>query len=707
MTDHGTYVAAALGLPEREFISLMPAAGVSIVPAQVGAAGRTGTAIDVGGAPVKQVELVIGALSQGATFEMLVEDSADGQTFSAVQGGQISGTNPIAIDATSSALRRLAYSGTGRFLRTSVTSTGGNNPTVWMTARILTAPGVSTDELSLANLTTLAKWALLRRLANRPVDDLRRLIALSGTDPLAAGAGPEVLLAMLDERDALATAGLSISAADELLRGPSPAAADILEQQAETLLTAIRSANRAIQDESTVAPAQSSMLLAKVLSSIGWDEQLIARVLRTDVLAIAWEDYDVGLSALPGGVTLSATLNFDAAEQRLTASRSVRPSTLRTALEPLLAQATGDFQQALTAIDSEAALREAALADAQALLRAVSLPTHRVSVGAAAVTAFDVPDEWERRFFYDREAGDLCLTGWMTTADADAIKRLFSTAPVVNFNTLVDGLRNASSAYQPAAGNALVVREGTAGQLTVEALLLDTEGLQVPRGRPSRTAPSRLAPRPPPLQGRGGARPGGRLRPGDRRSADLAARRSSRRRRAGQLCGARCERPAADQRPRDACVPHRLPRAIRRRRTIASPRSAHRRGRPRRGRSSVAPRRLDRPRPHRHTDPAGIRPARRRVVFAARPLRLLGLRGVLEAGAVAEAFAAAAGATIDHERLAAALTTTPAPCICSRPRTGSALPGRRGSEYPPSSYNWPSASSWAGSSACPPTCWSA
>jgi hypothetical protein len=479
-TDHLAYIAAALGLPEREFMALMPTAVMSIAPERVSGAGRTGATVDVGDAPLKNVEVVVGALSQGATFALLVEHSADGQTFAAVPGAQIGGANPITIDATASRLRRFAYSGPSRFLRTSVSSTGGTTPTLWMTTRILTAPGIVDDELSLGNLTTLCKWALLRRLTDRPIDDLRTLIALTAADPLAPGANPGVALQLLDDRDAIAAAGMSIAAADQLLRGPTARAAATLEQQAETLLAAARGASRSILDESTVAPAQTNVLLTTVLTSLGWDQELIARVVSADALAIRWADYDIPLGAVPAGVTLPASLTFDSGGRRLTASRTVRPAVLRGDLAPLLGAATGDFQQALAALDAEAARRETVLVEVQSLLRAVTLPTHRVSVGAATVGAFDVTHEWEARFYLDREAGDLCFTGWMSTADADALKLLAGTPPVIaNFTSLIDNLRAASVAYQPAADNTLVVHEGgAAAGVAVEALLLDTVDLQ-------------------------------------------------------------------------------------------------------------------------------------------------------------------------------------------------------------------------------------
>jgi Tc toxin complex TcA C-terminal TcB-binding domain/Neuraminidase-like domain/Salmonella virulence plasmid 28.1kDa A protein len=486
LSDHHSYLAAALGLTERELASLLPTGVTSIQPTQVAAAPTSGDPIDIGPASLKEVEVVVGATSVGAAFSLLIEHADDDGVFVAVPAAEIGGTNPIAISGASNVLSRFSYSGTKRYLRTSVSSTAGANPTMWMTARVLTSPGFVTDELSLANLTTLCRCAVLRRVFDQPIQELRTLMQLSGINPLAAGATPDVALDLLEARDVLATLGLSITEADALLRGPSGSASDDLERGAEAFLTTIRTANGTVHDESTVTPDQRSVLLAKVLTNLGWDEPLVARVLSADVLATTWADYSAPLDApptLPAGASLPASVTYDTATKRLTAPRSTRPAQLRAQLAPVLAVATGALLDALTAIDTEAARREAALADAYALLRAKKLPTHRAHLGAAVSLTLDIPSEWEGRFYHDRTTNELCFVGWMTAADAVALKALAGTPPIVpNFAGIIDTLRAASISYQPATDNRLTVREGTTGsantELAIEELLLDTVDTQ-------------------------------------------------------------------------------------------------------------------------------------------------------------------------------------------------------------------------------------
>jgi len=481
ISDQLTYVAAAVGLAETEFTSLIATGVASVLPIQAGTATVTGAAIDLDNASITVVEILTGAISNGATFAVLVEHSNDNQTFAALPDAELGTTNPIAITATTGLLTRYTYTGTRRFLRTTISSTAGATPSLWIATRILTSAGSISDELSLANLSTLCRCGVLRRMCGMPIADVRTLMTLSGMNPLASTAGPETALGLMAGRDALATIGLSIADADRLLGGPSGSAFDESERRAEALLTTSRSEFRAIVDESTVAPDQRSALLVKVLTGLGWNEQLIATVVGATVLGETWGDYEAPLDpmpALPGGVTLPAAITYNTVTKRLTAPSATRPSALRVSLATILTQVTGTLFGALTAIDTEAASRETVLVTAQAMLRAIRLPTVRQSLGTTALT-FDIPAEWRGRFFHDRATNDLCFVGWMTQAERDALKALAGTPPVVTgFPAAIDNLYNTSKGYTPAASNTLVVREGAPAGLAIEVLLLDTTGLQ-------------------------------------------------------------------------------------------------------------------------------------------------------------------------------------------------------------------------------------
>ncbi len=481
ISDHLTYVAAALALPENEFVSLLPTGAVCIPPKQI-SSPETGVPIEVGSASLKDVEIVIGALSVGAKFSLLIQHSDDSVTFEDVPALQIGVPNPMAISSATNLLSRFSYSGVKKFLRATITPTAGTNPSLWATVRVLTAPGVALDELSLANLTILCKYGVLRRITRKPIAELLTLITLSGSNPLAAAAGPHTALALLEAGNALDTLGLSISEADQLLRGPNGSASENLEQRAEALLTTARGESRSIRDESTVAPDQRSALLTKVLTGLGWDERLIANALGAEGLGTNWGVYEAPLDVmptLPAGVTLPATIAYDAVSKRLTAPRSTRPLVLRGDLAPILLVATGNLSDALHAIDNEAADRETALSVAKGWLRAKKLPIQRVSLGSAPSLKSEVPVEWRGRFFYDRASNELCFVGWMTLTDASALKLLeVSPPPNTQYADAIDTLYTLSAGYPPPASNTLIIREPSAGGLTIEGVLLDTVGLQ-------------------------------------------------------------------------------------------------------------------------------------------------------------------------------------------------------------------------------------
>ena len=477
ISDHLTYVAAALALPEHELATLLPTGAILIPSTQVNA-GTNGISIEVGDASPKDVEILI-AMSKGAIFSLLVNDSNDGVTYQKVDTAHISVPNPsVVLTATTegtSRLSRFKYSGGGKFLRftITITSTAGTTPSLWITVRVLTSSGVVDDELSLANLTTLCKYSMLRRVTGKPIDELLTLVALSGVNPLAATAEPDAALALLEARDALATLGLSPNDADQLLRGPTGSVSENLEQHTQALLETARRENRSINDESTVTPDQYSVLLTKVLTDLGWDNPLIAEVLSAERLGVSWGDYEAPLDALPAGATLPVSITYDAIGKRLTARQSTRPKALRADLAHILSAATGKLREALHTLGSQAKGRETILKKTQASLRRKTLPTLRTSFETASSSPFEIPSEWRGRFYYERATKELCFVGWMRPEDKTALKLLSPS-----FAHAIDDLYQQSENYAPTPDETLVVREDEATGLSIEVILLDTDGLQ-------------------------------------------------------------------------------------------------------------------------------------------------------------------------------------------------------------------------------------
>jgi hypothetical protein len=475
LSDHRTYLAGAVGLSERELAALLPAAVVSVPPAAIGAAPVTGDPVDLRGAAPVTVEIVTGALGAGVQVTVTAEHAGADGVFAAVDPAELGGANPVVLGPGAPPVTWVSYTGTGTLLRTRLTASGAG---AWATTRVLTDAGAVTDELSLATLTAVCRYSILRRTLDRPVAELRTLALLSGIDPLAGGATPDLALDLLDARDALDTLGLTPTAADALLRGPEGAAAADLDSYAEAFLDAVRTAAVAVRSESTVAADQRPALLTTVLTGARWDPSFVSRVLGADELSTVLPDYAAALAAppaLPGGGALPAPLRYDEANGILGAPVGTRPAVLRGVLGPLIAGAAdAALRAALQALDDEAAGRDGILASVQADLRAAGPPTLRVPVAVPAAVTVVLPAEWQGRLFHDRATGELCLVGWLSPAEAAALKALPGLP--VTVVAAIEALRLAALAYVPPAADVLVVREGTAG-LTAETLMLDTAGL--------------------------------------------------------------------------------------------------------------------------------------------------------------------------------------------------------------------------------------
>lgn len=480
ISDHSTYVAAALGMSESELSILLPIGIVLLAPAQVNAT-ITSIPIRVGDGAAVDVEVLIGALSGGASFTLTIQDSVDGATFQNVAAAHLSVANPWPMTSTTARLTRFTYSGGQPYIRVSIAPNAGANPSLWITVRALRTAGQVSDELTLANLTMLCKYGVLRRLIGKPMAEVLTLLQLSGLDPFAATAGPDVALELLDARDALTVLGMSITDVDRLLRGPEDTAADTLQKQTRALLSAARSANLTILNESTFALDQRSVLLSKILTDFGWESGRIADALSVMRLGLNWGDYVVPLAVLPAGVNLPASITYDQTLRQLTASISVRPVALRADLAPLLTTTTGSLNAALASLDTQAQVREQELALLQILLREKTPHTFETNWSIPASVPLMIPAEWKGRFYYERALGKLRFVGWMSPADQAS---LLALAPSLNvststptFSAAITALFNQANAYMPSAANTLVVRQGVPG-LTAETLLLDTVGLQ-------------------------------------------------------------------------------------------------------------------------------------------------------------------------------------------------------------------------------------
>jgi hypothetical protein len=150
----------------------------------------TSSSIRVGDVARVDVEVLIGRLSSGASFTLTIQDSVDGVTFQNVATAALSVANPWPITSNTATLTRFTYSGNQPYIRVSIASTVGANPSLWISVRALRTAGQVSDELTLANLTRLCKYGILRRLLGTPISDALTLLQLSGIDPFSTTGGP-------------------------------------------------------------------------------------------------------------------------------------------------------------------------------------------------------------------------------------------------------------------------------------------------------------------------------------------------------------------------------------------------------------------------------------------------------------------------------------------------------------------------------------
>ncbi|MEX8518445.1 MAG: neuraminidase-like domain-containing protein [Leptothrix sp. (in: b-proteobacteria)] len=486
ISDHTSYIAAALGIPVSELITLLPT-GTTVFPPMLVTSAVTSGPIDVGQLVHPDIEVLIGKCQSSAGSTLTVQHSDDGHKFTKVDKKHIKGcTNPWTINAASQPLTRFTYSGEKQFIRISIQPVAVIGAGQWINIRWLPSGGRLTDELALHNLTALCKYAILRRLVGRPMTDVLALLRITNLTPGANLATPDLVLDLLDARDALGTLNLSVVEADALLHGPDGPEFALLESQAGTLLSAARSAYLAIRNESTVAVDQRSVLLSKILTDFGWSSGRIAEVLSQAHLGLNWGDYVAPLDSLPAGAQLPASMHFDKKASLITASINVRPAELHSSIAPMLATTSGNLKTALISLDAEALRREDELASLQTVLREKVPHTFEVNWIIPKSLSIAIPAEWQGRFYYERSIGKLRFVGWMSPADRDA---LFLLGTSLNLSIALSGTFAAAVNVLYEQANApgytdhiestdvLVGREGKPG-ISAESLLLDTIGLQ-------------------------------------------------------------------------------------------------------------------------------------------------------------------------------------------------------------------------------------
>lgn len=480
ISDHLSYIAAALTIPESQLSAILPQNIICIAPSQIGPSRQS---CEISGVSKPEFEILIGDIPAGESFSLLIESSEDGQVFVPVSPAFLppGEQNPSVISNPSPPLKRMRYSGPANYLRCTVTPQSGNASKIWITVRLLTTPGLVPDELSITNLTALCRYALLSRILGMAINEVQDFLTLSANISFET---PQKILALIEQKQALNLLGFSINQADQLLLGPDETVRASLNTRVETFLRVIRAEYQAIQEESTAPENKRSNLLKTVLTAQGWNEQLIANILGIEGLAIQLGDYKASLDAMPNlppGTQLPQSITYDPTAKILTAPRSIRPEKLKNDIEGILSNFSGNLLSALNAILNEADRRELLLKKIQGWMRAKILPVHKVELSSEPDIVRNLPSEWKGRFYYDRSLKKLCLVGWISEADKVALKSFEVSPPPASskYAAAIDKLLEDSQAYTADGNNQLIVLEqlNKSGFLSVETLLLDTSNL--------------------------------------------------------------------------------------------------------------------------------------------------------------------------------------------------------------------------------------
>ncbi|MCA3774942.1 MAG: hypothetical protein IN818_08125 [Cutibacterium sp.] len=474
LSDHVAVIAGALGCTAADVLALLPQGEVSIAP-QALATNLTGRAVKIPESGNIVIEIVLGTTSpinQAATVTLSVEAPA-GNSFSAIPASELVSTQGLTmtLPVAGWSVHRFAYTPSGtraQHLRAQVAPTSGSTTGIWLAARILTTPGLVVDELTLENLSLLARHLVMARACKLNGSDYRKLLDLLGMDPLQSSANAVDFLEHIYRSRSL---GLPVEILNELLCEQFVDAQTEQRAHAQVCqaLEAVRAVLAAQEAELNVEPGQAEATLRKALLEVGWPQRLVDLVISADMLDPSFETEHKARLDLPRLASDPLPMGLSYSEEgfflQFSAPLADAINTFKTARKELEQLLQGDaialnavapaLDELSTSVDNaEVAVRKHAAGLLQ-LAQSFELSTFEVSIDAQYADAFRavrIPEAWADTLWFDGARRKLCYKGPMTATWRDELSEISTQA---EFTSAIDTLYNRARSFIETANQSL------------------------------------------------------------------------------------------------------------------------------------------------------------------------------------------------------------------------------------------------------------
>jgi hypothetical protein len=489
LSDHVSVIAAGVGCSAADVLALLPHGEASIAAVELAASQIDGATVAIPAAGEVVLECIAGVPPTSGVFQIRFQASDGHGNYSdqAAAHFRLNG-NPITLPLTWSAatdgwrVYRYTYDPPADQRKPQLrvqaqrTSSSGS---MWLSARVITAPGLLTDELTLANLSLLTRHLLLAHACKLSGAAYRQLLEISGAQPLT---GPREALELLEQVRRMRGMGLSVGDLDELLRErcPDNSTRELVQARVCEALEALRRELAADDSDLSAAPGRADVLLRKVLLEAGWPERLVERVmgdaflgrkLATQFTAKLEVLPEQVRNRLPRGLTYRAIqkeLRWDSAPNVAMKLLEQASLAMLSLFQPGDDDARKQAEQALDAlrIDVEVVhdeITRSAPSSVQLfrLAQSLELPVFESAIALSdlsAVRSLVIPRTWVGTLWFDAARGQLCFRGPMSADWRDELKRLASTGA---FTRAIDELFARASRYQEAAATSSFVPPNT------------------------------------------------------------------------------------------------------------------------------------------------------------------------------------------------------------------------------------------------------
>jgi hypothetical protein len=310
---------------------------------------------------------------------------------------------------------------------------------------------VTSDALTLGNLSTLYRHATLAHALKLSVPDLLQAIALIGSNPFA---DTEATIRFADRVATIRRAGFTVAQLIYLLRHQASDAAYLAsaDDQATALVSELRDGLRKIADDEGMVPDPQGSEVSKRLARLNWNQahidQLVSIVSDRGETAVT-------LASMPAGIvipdTLSARMSYRAGELRF---RGVMTAAEQTALQNADSQAgPTPFKTAVGTLYTNS--RAAALTFCERRARAFELPTFHAPTAPPLLThTVTFPDALKTRIQYNTTNHTIEATGAFSDTELTLLRGAFTADAV--YQSAIQSLDDQATRYAPEADNQLL-----------------------------------------------------------------------------------------------------------------------------------------------------------------------------------------------------------------------------------------------------------